>query len=303
MFKKILFATSASPMCDEAAKVAFDLAGKYGSHIKVLHVYGLPSHGFSHQVKEYRSGHAEEVDQEHEALLSAELLASYDSLRGKVAECEVEVRAGVPQTEILRVARKWECDLIVMGAHTRMDETGALRYRNIVGNTMQKVAKSSKAPVLIVSRPCTTCFWYFENIVFGTDLSKASDAAFAFALKAAKESGARLYIFHALALEGMGVGIPEDQVSVEGRLAKVRATIEARYLATTDDYDNIAVEVWEGIPYVEILKFSRERKGDLIVMAHHGKRIDEDPDMGSTVEQVVLRSSCPVVSVNHNDML
>lgn len=303
MFKKILFATTASPVCDEAARVAFDLAGKYGASIKVLNVYGLPSHGFGAQVKEFRSGHEEVADPEYEKQLSDELLASCEHLMGKVSDCEVVVRSGVPQTEILREARKWESDLIVMGAHTRMDETGALRYRNIVGNTMQKVTKSSKAPVLIISRPCTACFWYFENIIFGTDLSKASDVAFVFALNVAKESGAKLYIFHALELEGISVGIPEDQISVEERLVEVRAKIKERYLPKAGDFDNIAVEVWEGTPYVEILKFTRERKGDLIVMAHHGKRIDDDADMGSTVEQVVLRSSCPVVSVNHDDRL
>ena len=37
-------------------------------------------------------------------------------------------------------------------------------------------------------------------------------------------------------------------------------------------------------------------------MAHHTREIDpEEAELGSTVEQVVLRSSCPVASVNHPD--
>jgi nucleotide-binding universal stress UspA family protein len=67
-------------------------------------------------------------------------------------------------------------------------------------------------------------------------------------------------------------------------------------------YDNYEIEVREGIPYVEILKFAREKTGDLIVMAHHTRDIDpEKAVLGSTVEQVVLRSACPVASVNHPD--
>ncbi len=67
-------------------------------------------------------------------------------------------------------------------------------------------------------------------------------------------------------------------------------------------YEKHTVEVWEGIPYVEILKFARDRQADLIVMAHHTREIDpEEAELGSTVEQVVLRSSCPVASVNHPD--
>ncbi|WP_300669981.1 universal stress protein [Desulfoluna sp.] len=303
MFKKILFATTASPECDEAAKVAFNLAGKYDADIKVLHVYGLPSHGFSTEVKAFRPGRNANADVDYEQSLSAEIMTGCKPHMGKVSECDVLLRSGVPPTEILRMARTLESDLIVMGVHTPMDEAGALRFRNGVGNTMQKVSKSSKAPVLIVSRPCTTCFWYFENIIFGTDLSKASDAAFAFALKAAMETGARLFIFHALDIEGMDAGTLEDPSSVEKRLEEVREKIRERYLSKAGDFVNIVVDAWEGTPSVEILKFTREHKGDLIVMAHHGKRVDEDAGMGSTVEQVVLRSSCPVASVNRDDRL
>ncbi|MDA8136230.1 MAG: universal stress protein [Desulfobacteraceae bacterium] len=52
------------------------------------------------------------------------------------------------------------------------------------------------------------------------------------------------------------------------------------------------------------MKFARETSGDLIVMAHHTKDIDpEEALLGSTVEQVVLRSACPVASVNRDDKL
>ena len=64
-------------------------------------------------------------------------------------------------------------------------------------------------------------------------------------------------------------------------------------------YDNYEIEIWEGIPYVEILKFAREKQGDLIVMAHHTRDIDpEEAQLGSTVEQVVLRAACPVARKN-----
>ena len=53
---------------------------------------------------------------------------------------------------------------------------------------------------------------------------------------------------------------------------------------------------------MEILKFARERNGDLIVMSHHTREVDpDDAVLGSTVEQVVLRAACPVASVNRPD--
>ena len=67
-------------------------------------------------------------------------------------------------------------------------------------------------------------------------------------------------------------------------------------------YAKHTVQVWEGTPHVEILKLARERQADLIVMAHHTREIDpEQALLGSTVEQVVLRSACPVASVNRLD--
>ena len=53
---------------------------------------------------------------------------------------------------------------------------------------------------------------------------------------------------------------------------------------------------------MEVLKYSRDKQADLIVMAHHAREIDpEKAVLGSTVEQVVLRSACPVASVTHPD--
>ena len=301
MFRKILFATTASPVCDEAAKVAFDLARKYSSEIKVLHVYGLPPRGFSTEVKSISTGDEVEATPEYENQLMEELYETYRLHMDKVSTCSIEARLGEPHREILREVRGHETDLVVMGAHTRVDETGSLRYRNTVGNTMQKVAKKCRAPLLVVSRPCTTCFWYFENIIFGTDLSRTSDAAFAFALKTARETGARLYLFHALKMSD--TEMPENQLSVEERLAEAKERMEQRYLPMAEGFDNLVMDVWEGTPYVEILKYARERKADLVVMSHHGRRGNEESDMGSTVEQVVLRSACPVASVNYHDRL
>jgi len=295
MFKNILFTTTASPICDEAARFAYSLAEKYDSGLKVLHVYGPPSHGFNTHVKAFQSESEDTLDPDYETLLTHEIQASHKHLKDKATHCEVVIKPGIPATEILRVARAWDCDLIVMGAHTRLDCSGEnLSFRNIVGNTMQKVAKKAKAPVLIINRFCPLRHWDFKNVVFGTDLSRASDIAFAFAVKIARESGAKLYIFHVLDISET----PEDPSVMEKRLAEARAALEARYLPQASPFTNLDIEVCEGTPYVEILKLTRRCQGDLIVMAHHGKCTDEAPDMGSTLEQVVLRASCPVVSVN-----
>lgn len=303
MFKKILFATTATSACDNAAHVAFDLARKYESELTVLHVFGRPSRGFSATVTDSKTGEEDHVDDDYIEWVRDEMKTYYaEQSKATGVEGRMTPVVGIPHTEILRFMRKADVDLVVMGAHSRQEDPGATRYRSIVGSTMQKVAKSARCPVLIVSRPCTTCLWYFSNIIFGTDFTKASDSAFKFALKLCKEIGAKLYMFHALDLSSVQSGTVLEQAEIEGMIKAARRKMELKYEAQMDGYDNYEVEIWEGIPYVEILKYAREKNGDLIVMAHHTREIDpEQALLGSTVEQVVLRASCPVASVNRPD--
>ncbi len=231
-----------------------------------------------------------------------EMKNTYGELLKDSENSVIEAVVGTPHREILRMARKEEVDMIIMGAHTRQEDVGATRYRAIAGSTMQKVAKAARCPVVIISRPCTTCWKLFSNIVIGIDFSKASQYAFLWAYKLAKEVGAKLHIFHACDIGPGNFGEIQGQNEIEQKIAAARKKIETTYIPKMKGYDNYGIEVWEGIPYVEILKFAREKQGDLIVMAHHTRDIDpEQALLGSTVEQVVLRAACPVASVNHPD--
>ncbi|MBW2623762.1 MAG: universal stress protein, partial [Deltaproteobacteria bacterium] len=198
MFEKILLATTASPTCDNAAKVAFELAEKYNSKLIVFHVLGIPSRGFGRFIVDVRTGEEESFDQDYLDWVQEEMKNTYAKQLETYPNVELQAQIGVPHSEILRLARKENVDLIVMGAHTRQEDVGATRYRGVTGSTMQRVAKAARCPVLIISRPCETCWWYFSIIIFGTDFSKAADSAFTFAYKSAKEIGCKLYIFHAL---------------------------------------------------------------------------------------------------------
>lgn len=304
MFKKILFATTASPVCDNAAKVAFDLELKWDAKLIIFHVLGIPSRGFSTVVEDVRTGEKEEPDADYFDWVKEELKNTYAELLADSENSVIEAAIGMPHREILRKARAEDVDLIIMGAHTREEDIGAARHRAIVGSTMQKVAKASKWPVVVISRPCTTCWKLFSNILFGTDFSKASYAAFLWAFKLAKTVDARLHLFHALDITYGSAGQVRGQPEIETMINAAREKIERLYISQMEKegFDNYGYEVWEGTPYVEILKFAREKQADLIAMAHHTREIDpEKALLGSTVEQVVLRASCPVASINRPD--
>jgi nucleotide-binding universal stress UspA family protein len=301
MFKKLLFATTASPVCDNAAKVAFDLEMKWEAKLFILHVLGAPGRSFSLHFTDVRTGEREEISQDYADWVKEEMQNTYGTLL-EDSNARIVTAVGDTHREILRLARKEDVDMIIMGAHTREEEVGATRHRAVAGNTMRKVAKAARCPVVIVNRPCTTCWRLFSNIVVGIDFSKASESAFLWAYKLAREVGANLHIFHAVDITAGSLTQPSGQTAIEQRIQEARKRIQQHMVPKLKGYEKHTVEVWEGIPYVEILKFARDRQGDLIVMAHHTREIDpEEAELGSTVEQVVLRSSCPVASVNHPD--
>lgn len=302
MFKKLLFATTASPACDNAAKVAFDLELKWDAKLLIYHVLGVPTRGYSPFVMDVRTGEDEPIDPDYADWVKEEMKNTYGNLLKDSENSTLEAVIGVPHREILRRARKEDVDMIIMGAHTRDEDIGASRYRSVVGSTMQKVAKGAKCPVVIISRPCTTCWKLFSNIVIGTDFSKASKSAFLWAYKLAKEVNARLHIFNSVDINTGEGGKISGQADIEKQLDAARKKVEKEYIPKMKNFDNYDITVREGTPYVEILKLAREKKGDLIVMAHHTREIDPELALlGSTVEQVVLRSSCPVASVNRPD--
>ena len=298
LFKNILFASSGTAGSDNAAKLAFGLAEKQEADLTLYHCYGVPSRGFATNVTDTRSGNLEQPDAEYEEMVREELNTAYAyQIEACTRPFRMELSVGVPSTEILRYARKVKPDLIVMGASSVASDPNAARLRSIVGNTVRAVARKSPCPVLIVNRPCTTCWHLFSNIVFCTDFSEAANHAFRFALRTARELGARLYITHAVDISSIQ-GLSMDQSEIERHTALMRDKIEKLYVSQLDGFQNAEVIVREGTPYVEILKIARENQADLIVMAHHSADLPNDEaDIGSTVEQVVLRSACPVASV------
>ena len=57
------------------------------------------------------------------------------------------------------------------------------------------------------------------------------------------------------------------------------------------------MEVKQGAPYAEITELAKEIKADLIIIGAHGRSPFVRMLIGSTVERVVRKATCPVLSV------
>ena len=300
MFKKILFATSATEACDHAARVAFDMAQRYNAHIDVFHVLGVPTRGFSQIVVDVTTGEEVTLDDNYCDLVKEEISIYYDHQIKKTKNHSIDVAIGVPHREILRLARRIEPDIIVMGGSTGDPDASAYK-KNMIGSTFQRVAKAAHCPVLVINRPAASFWGGFSNIVFGTDFSEAADTAFDFAFKLVKELDGELHLFHALDITRIQLNNFHTQDQIDKQIRKATRQLRYKYVSRMGDFKDYSIDVWEGIPFVEIVKYAREKYADLIVMAHHTQNMKTgDAPIGSVVEQVILRANCPVVSVNRS---
>lgn len=304
MFKKIVFATSATSSCEAASRVAFNLTKRYQSELAIVNVFGIPSRGYSQVVTDLRTGDEVALHEDHIACVTEEIKQIYGQHVDADPTCKIKIVPGIPHTEILRCARKMDAELIVMGANTSHEDYNKRNHRHIVGRTLQGVTKSARCPVLIIGRPAASFWGDISNIVFASDFSKAANSAFQFAFKLARTFKCRLNFFHAIDISADPFRIMKNQEEIEDNIRSARLTIQEKYIRNLADFKDYDIDVWEGIPYVEIVKYGREKFADLIVMAHHTSKLSPEKALfGSTVAQVVLRANCPVISINHPDKI
>jgi nucleotide-binding universal stress UspA family protein len=144
-FKNIAFCTDFSENADQAFDVAKDLAWHYGATLHIVHVmvdFALspPVHS-TYMPIEYQPEFVEQITQ-----------ASRDSIQNRyVAQLkekqpyEIQLLSGYASTEIIRIVKEKQIDLIVMGSHGL---TGLAHV--LFGSTADRVVRKSPCSVLTV---------------------------------------------------------------------------------------------------------------------------------------------------------
>lgn len=139
-FKKILIAVDDSANAMGAAKLGFALAHNLNSQIGLVYVVDR-----SREVVNADLGITPEQSRTvllYEAENTIEqLIRTNQNIEG-IARFTPE---GSPEKEILRIARAWEADLIVMGSH---EKSGLERL--LTGSVTKYVVSHSAIPVLLV---------------------------------------------------------------------------------------------------------------------------------------------------------
>jgi len=163
-----------------------------------------------------------------------------------------------------------------------------------------------------------------NKILYATDLSENARYAFAYAVSLADLYNAAITFIHVLPevskrLDKSVIGYISEERWEEIKSQNVEEAKEAiigkrrDHLAIRDALHQFSEDVKEsregegfvtddiivvrGNPVEEILKYSDEKKCDLIVMGTHGQGTLADAMMGSTARRVLRRSPKPVLVV------
>jgi universal stress protein A len=133
-----------------------------------------------------------------------------------------------------------------------------------------------------------------RRILHPTDFSERSGNAFRLACALARDHGAPLLVLHVQAPaviygEGLMAAVPP------GYIEGLRAQLEGVH--AHDPRVVLEHKLVEGDPAGEILRVARETGCDLIVLGTHGRTGLRRLLMGSVAEEVVRKSSCPVLTV------
>jgi nucleotide-binding universal stress UspA family protein len=207
--------------------------------------------------------------------------------------------------EILVHADRLPADLIVLGTHGR---SGFERL--MLGSVTERVLRKASRPVLTVPAGSPEAGGNgggaFDRILCAVDFSDCSMAALGYAASLAEESRARLVAVHVIELAppaydplvGPPIDLPGYRQACEtaGR-ERLRNVIPMAIRNSTGIAAGIEELVVCGKPHREILRIADERRSDLIVLGVQGRNVVDRLLFGSTVEPIVRRAHCPVLTV------
>lgn len=193
------------------------------------------------------------------------------------------VRFGTAYKEIVLEAERGEYSAVILpvtglGASTP----------HLIGRTAERVVRLCRVPVITLRPGAGREYTGIRTILVPTDFSEYSNYTIPYAVAVARKHHASLLLLH----------ITDLTVSEE-HLAKLR-------FPDLTDYDDRAGEIpverfvtRDVEPDNSIVNVAEDRDVDLIIMGTHGARGMRRTQIGNTTEEVVRRTTVPVLSITH----
>lgn len=270
--KRILVPTDFSEHAEYALRVAAQIARKNNSEISLLHMLELP-----HQAGDAMgSGHKipEIMFYKEKAISNLEKLMDVDYLEGiNVSEI---IQFEKAFDGIIKIAKKNEVDLVVMGSH------GTSGFHEmLIGSNTEKVVRFSDVPVLVIKNNVGE--FKASNFVFASDFSKEINTPFNQLIEFARIFDANLHL----------VMINTPNSFKPTHLAeKIMNDFMKEF-----NYPNYSLHIYNDVNVEKgILNFANSVDADLIGMCTHGRTGFAHFFNGSISEDLVNHAVRPVIT-------
>ena len=140
-----------------------------------------------------------------------------------------------------------------------------------------------------------------NRVLVPTDFSDYSREAVDYAIEIAFKFGASLTFLHVLQdavalFPEPGIAFPAPGNYLQGLQESAMASLEELKSKLPAGLE-VDTEIRSGTPFVEIVRYAKEKPFDLIVLGTHGRAGLAHVLMGSVAEKVVQKASCPVLTV------
>lgn len=281
--RSILVASDLGPNSDVVLQAGAALAARVGAELHVMHAWDL-------QPVRYGDAAPGTFD---ENLAAADATLAAQIARAAPAGVRVASRKVVifvPHRAIVEHAAHVGADLIVVGRHRAIGGGGAF-----LGSTADKVVRSAPVSCLVVYEPLHLPV---RTVIAPVDFSEPSRAAlrqavaWTIALHAADEP-ACLSVLHVANRPPEGderlaetlraeLGRDIRRAGEEAASADITCTIELRWAREAAD---------------EIVRYTEEVEGDLLIMGTHGYGALRRALIGSVASAVTRRAPCPILLV------
>lgn len=205
----------------------------------------------------------------------------------------LEQTTGDPAERIVQAARDWQSELIVMCTRTHLGHP-----RGRLGDVAEHVLLHAPCPVVLVRPERGRVPWDLRRIVVPHDGTPGTAAALHSAIELAERSQADLDMLHVPTLDlpdapdTVTAPLYVDQPQHEWPMWAREFVERTQGLCGHTFSNRPRIFLRRGTPESEILRFTSEREGDLLVLAWHGHL---GPNRAKVLKRAFEEAPCPIL--------
>lgn len=277
--KTILVATDLSPSSEPALGRAAELAARYDSELRVLHVVDA---GWPDDIVDALRERAERGIKEQ--------LAALPALGGRSVDTQIVI--GDPFAEIVRASAS-SIDLLVMGTHRKAPVRDLFR-----GTTVERVLRAGHVPTLVVKDEPAKAY---SRVLIAVDFSVASRRALGSAIRLVPDG--EFHVLHAYEVPFSGFlrdpGTHEEVATEHAQQLKKIVDDEVR--SFLDQFPELRTRCHLLLERGEtraVLGWAiGQVRPDVLALGTHGRTGIPRALLGSVAEEVLANPPCDILAV------